>query len=247
MLSYPPLRNQSLALKPGSRTLILAALLLSLPAFPQARHPVSGRMIAPVMGAAGADWLVRPERQLEENPELAIKLLNFKPGMMVADIGAGVGYYSLKIAKLVAPSGKVFATDVQPEMLRLLRKRLERSNVSNVVPVLSSATETGLAPNSIDLALLVDVYHEFANPQAMLRSIRQALKPDGRLVLLEFRQEDPSVPIREEHKMSVATVRQELEPEGFVLEKLLPDLPWQHLLIFRKADRQANGTGYTSP
>jgi SAM-dependent methyltransferase len=247
MLSYPPLRNQSLALKPGSRTLILAALLLSLPAFPQARHPVSGRMIAPVMGAAGADWLVRPERQLEENPELAIKLLNFKPGMMVADIGAGVGYYSLKIAKLVAPSGKVFATDVQPEMLRLLRKRLERSNVGNVVPVLSSATETGLAPNSIDLALLVDVYHEFANPQAMLRSIRQALKPDGRLVLLEFRQEDPSVPIREEHKMSVATVRQELEPEGFVLEKLLPDLPWQHLLIFRKADRQANGTGYTSP
>jgi SAM-dependent methyltransferase len=247
MLSYPPLRNQSLALKPGSRTLILAALLLSLPAFPQARHPVSGRMIAPVMGAAGADWLVRPERQLEENPELAIKLLNFKPGMMVADIGAGVGYYSLKIAKLVAPSGKVFATDVQPEMLRLLRKRLERSNVGNVVPVLSSATATGLAPNSIDLALLVDVYHEFANPQAMLRSIRQSLKPDGRLVLLEFRQEDPSVPIREEHKMSVATVRQELEPEGFVLEKLLPDLPWQHLLIFRKADRQANGTGYTSP
>jgi ubiquinone/menaquinone biosynthesis C-methylase UbiE len=204
-------------------------------------------MIAPVMGAAGADWLVRPERQLEENPELAIKLLSFKPGMMVADIGAGVGYYSLKIAKLVAPSGKVFATDVQPEMLRLLRKRLERSNVGNVVPVLSSATATGLAPNSIDLALLVDVYHEFANPQAMLRSIRQSLKPDGRLVLLEFRQEDPSVPIREEHKMSVATVRQELEPEGFVLEKLLPDLPWQHLLIFRKADRQANGTGYTSP
>lgn len=247
MLSYPLLRNQSLALKPSSRTLILAALLLSLPAFPQARHPVSGRMIAPVMGAAGADWLVRPERQLEENPELAIKLLSFKPGMMVADIGAGVGYYSLKIAKLVAPSGKVFATDVQPEMLRLLRKRLERSNVGNVVPVLSSATATGLAPNSIDLALLVDVYHEFANPQAMLRSIRQSLKPDGRLVLLEFRQEDPSVPIREEHKMSVATVRQELEPEGFVLEKLLPDLPWQHLLIFRKADRQANGTGYTSP
>jgi len=205
----------------------------------QARHPVSGRVIAPVMGAAGADWLVRPEREAEENPDLAIKLLNFQPGMMVADIGAGVGYYSMKIASLVGPAGKVYASDIQPEMLRMLRRRLEKAKVKNVVPVLATETSAGIEAGIIDLALLVDVYHEFSRPQAMLKSLRDALKPDGRLVLLEFRKEDASVPIREEHKMSVATAKQELEAEGFVLEKVLPDLPWQHILIFRKA-------GYTS-
>jgi protein-L-isoaspartate O-methyltransferase len=217
---------------------ILLVAAVNVPA--QVRHPVSGRVIAPVMGAAGADWLVRPEREAEENPDLAIKLLNFQPGMAVADIGAGVGYYSLKIASLVGPTGKVYASDLQPEMLRMLRKRVEISKVRNVVPVLATETSTGLEPGVADLALLVDVYHEFSRPQAMLKSLHQSLKPDGRLVLIEFRKEDPTVPIREEHKMSVATVKQELEPEGFVLEKVLPDLPWQHILIFRKA-------GYTSP
>lgn len=214
----------------------LVSLLLALAPLlaAQSRHPVSGRTIAPVMGAAGADWLVRPERIAEENPDLAIQLLNFQPGMQVADIGAGVGYYSLKIAKLVGPEGTVYATDVQPEMLRLLRKRSEKENVTNVKPVLGSETESGLQPASIDLALMVDVYHEFARPQTMLRSIAKALKKDGRLVLLEFRKEDPKVPIREEHKMSVATVRQELEAEGYRFEKVIPDLPWQHILIFRR-------------
>lgn len=215
-------------------TLVSVLLTLAPVVFAQARHPVSGRMIAPVMGAAGAGWLVRPERIAEENPDLAIELLQFQPGMQVADIGAGVGYYSLKIAKLVRPEGTVFATDVQPEMLRLLRKRLEKEKVTNVKPVLGSETESGLEPGSVDLALMVDVYHEFARPQAMLRSLAKALKENGRLVLLEFRKEDPKIPIREEHKMSVATVRQELEAEGYRFEKLIPDLPWQHILIFRR-------------
>ena len=221
-------------------TLAILSILSAYPLSAQARHPVSGRIIAPVMGAAGADWLVRPEREAEENPDLAIKLLNFQPGMVVADIGAGVGYYSLKIAALVGPTGKVLAADIQPEMLRMLRTRLEKAKVRNVVPVLATETSAGLEPGVADLALLVDVYHEFARPQAMLKSLRDSLKPDGRLVLLEYRKEDPTVPIREEHKMSVATAKQELEAEGFVLEKVIPGLPWQHILIFRKA-------GYTSP
>lgn len=211
----------------------LVLVAVGLPA--QVRHPVSGRVIAPVMGASGADWLIRPEREAEENPELAIKLLNFQQGMVVADIGAGVGYYSLKIALLVGPTGKVYASDIQPEMLRMLRKRAELAQVRNVVPVRATETSSGLEAGIADVALLVDVYHEFSQPQAMLKSLRESLKPGGRLVLIEFRKEDPNVPIREDHKMSVATVKQELEPEGFVLETVLGDLPWQHILIFRKA------------
>lgn len=219
----------------GIFTCAAVLLLLNLPLWAQARHPVSGRVIANVMGVGGADWLVRPEREAEENPDLAIKLLGVKPGMAVADIGAGVGYYSLKIAQLVAPNGKVFATDIQPQMLRLLRKRAEQAGVTNVVPVNAGESDSGLEPNSVDMALMVDVYHEFSKPQEMLRSLKRALKPDGRLVLLEFRKEDPKVPIREEHKMSVAVVRQELEAEGYELEKTLEDLPWQHIFFFRKA------------
>ncbi len=186
------------------------------------------------MGASGAEWLVRPERELEENPDLALKLLEIPEGSVVADIGAGVGYYSLKIASIVGPKGKVYASDVQPEMLRLLRKRLEKSNVRNVEPVLAGVSETNLPAGAMDIVLLVDVYHEFSEPQKMLASIAKSLKPSGKLILLEFREEDPKVPIRPEHKMSVATVNKELEAEGFTMEKLIPDLPWQHILVFAK-------------
>lgn len=198
------------------------------------KHPVSGRTYAWVMGVGGADWLVRPERETEENPDLAVQLLNLKPGMTVADIGAGVGYYSIRIAAKVGPTGKVYATDLQPGMLRLLRKRLERDKVTNIEPVLGTETESKLPDNSIDMAILVDVYHEFSEPQKMLASIRRALKDDGRLVLFEFRKEDPKVPIREEHKMSIAVAKQELEAEGYVVDKILSDLPWQHILFFKK-------------
>ena len=204
----------------------------------QSSHPVSGRRYAPVMGVAGADWLVRPEREAEENPDLAVTLLGLKPGMTVADIGAGVGYYSIRFAAKVGASGKVFATDLQPEMLRLLRKRLDREKITNIEPVLGSETESKLPDQSIDMVVLVDVYHEFSEPRKMLASIRQALKPDGRLVLLEFRKEDPKVPIREEHKMSVAVVKQELAADGFALDKLVTDLPWQHIFFFKKNKAQ---------
>ncbi len=201
----------------------------------QGVHPVSGRRIANVMSAAGADWLTRPEREMEENPSRAVALLGLKPGMMVADIGAGVGYYSFLLAEQVAPGGKVYATDIQPEMLRLLRERMDRGKIKNVEPVLAGETETGLPDGKIDAALLVDVYHEFSQPGKMLAAIARALKPGGRLILLEFRKEDPKVPIREEHKMSVAMAKQEIEAENYKLVKVLGDLPWQHILIFEKA------------
>jgi predicted methyltransferase len=198
------------------------------------RHPVSGRLIAPVMGAAGAPWLERAEREIEERPSLAVRLLRLQPGQTVADIGAGSGYYTELLSKAVGPNGKVYATDIQPEMIRLLEERKRRRRLANVETVLSTETDPRLPPESLDLALLVDVYHELAWPQQTLRRIREALKPGGRLVLIEFRKEDPSVPIREEHKMSVAEARAEVEPEGFAFDRVLNDLPWQHILIFRK-------------
>ncbi|MFZ5928814.1 MAG: class I SAM-dependent methyltransferase [Acidobacteriota bacterium] len=198
------------------------------------RHPVSGRIIAPVMGAAGAGWLERSERELEERPSLAVKLLRLQPGQTAADIGAGSGYYTELLSKAVGPAGRVYSTDIQPEMIRLLDERIRRRGLSNVRTVLCSETDPRLPPGSLDLALLVDVYHELASPQLVLRGIRKALKPGGRLVLIEFRKEDPAVPIREEHKMSVAEARAEVEPEGFAFDRVLNDLPWQHILIFRK-------------
>lgn len=211
------------------------AILLTPSLLPaQNRHPVSGRVIAPVMGVGGASWLVRPERETEENPSKAVALLGLEPGMKVADVGAGVGYWSFLLAEKVGKEGKVFATDIQPEMLRLLRRRMEKAGVRNIETVMGFEAETGLPDSSVDMVLLVDVYHEFSKPQQMLRSIRKTLKPDGRLVLLEFRKEDPKVPIREEHKMSVEMVKSELEPEGFRMTKVLPDLPWQHVFFFGK-------------
>jgi ubiquinone/menaquinone biosynthesis C-methylase UbiE len=202
--------------------------------FAQAKHPVSGRVIAPVMSAAGADWLERGERESEERPSKAIRALDIKPGMTVCDLGAGSGYYTVRMSRLVGPSGKVYAVDIQPKMLDLLARRLKSEGINNVVPVLSSEDDPKLPPKSQDLILLVDVYHEFARPQIMLQRMREALKDDGRLVLLEFRKEDSSVPIRLEHKMSIAEVKAELEPEGFRIDKVLDVLPWQHIFICKK-------------
>lgn len=207
---------------------------LFLPALGQDRHPITGRRIAPVMGMSGADWLERPERQLEEDPERAIDLIGLKPGMMVGDVGAGVGYFTLRMAKRVAPTGKVYANDVQPGMLRRLRQRAAAEGITNIETILGTETDPRLPANTLDLIIMVDVYHEFSRPQEMLQALKTALKPDGRLILLEYRKEDPSVPIRPEHKMSVAEAKAELEAEGYKLEKVLPDLPRQHILIFKK-------------
>ncbi len=214
-----------------------AAILLLIAAACQAqplRHPVTGRLIAPVMSAAGAAWLDRAEREIEERPRLAVKLLKLEPGQTVADIGAGTGYYTELLSKAVGSKGRVYATEIQPEMVRLLDERVRRKRLANVETVLATETDPRLPPESLDLALMVDVYHELASPQQVLRRLREALKPGGRLVLIEFRKEDPRVPIREEHKMSVAEARAEVEPEGFRFEGVLNDLPWQHILIFRK-------------
>jgi protein-L-isoaspartate O-methyltransferase len=213
-----------------------AAIWMAGPAQSQmVRHPVSGRVIAGVMGVGGAPWLERSERESEERPSLAVKLLKLQPGMAVADIGAGSGYYTELLAKAVGAEGKVYATDIQPGMLQLLRGRLRREKLLNVETVLNTSRSSGLPPGSVDLALMVDVYHELSEPQEMLRSLKEALRPNGRLVLIEFRAEDPDVPIRPEHKMSVADARKELEAEGYVFEKVISNLPWQHILIFRRA------------
>jgi SAM-dependent methyltransferase len=214
---------------------ILAAFIAPMPAAAfQAEHPLTGRRIAPVMGAGGADWLERGERETEENPDGALDAIGIKPGMVVADVGAGTGYMSLRMAKRVGPTGKVYANDVQPEMLRRLRQNAANAKLANIETVLGTETDPKLPPGQLDLILLVDVYHEFSQPQRMLRKIREALKPDGRLVLLEYRKEDPNIPIRPEHKMSVQEVKTEIEAEGFHLSQVLETLPRQHILILTK-------------
>jgi SAM-dependent methyltransferase len=197
-------------------------------------HPITGRRYAGVMGVAGADWLVRPERMSEEEPDKALDEIGIAKGAAVADIGAGAGYMTWRMAERVGPSGKVYANDIQPEMLRLLRRNMEQRKLGNVETVLGTVDDPKLPRESVDLVLLVDVYHEFSEPQAMLRKIRESLRKDGRLVLLEYRGEDPNVPIRPEHKMTVAQVKAELEPEGFRLDRVSEALPRQHILVFRK-------------
>ena len=214
---------------------VLVAGALPATGFSQSVHPITGRRIAPVMGANGADWLDREEREREEQPEKAIAELNLKPGMWIADVGAGTGFYSIRLAKAVGPSGVVYANDIQQAMLDRLKARAAEHNVTNIVTVLGTESDPRLPHGRFDLVILVDVYHEFSRPQRMLDGIRGALKRDGRLVLLEFRKEDPSVPIRPEHKMSVAEVKAEVTPEGYTCEKVVDTLPWQHMIFFRKS------------
>jgi len=199
----------------------------------QRRHPVSGRIFAPVMGVGGAGWLERPEREDEEAPSKALDALELKPGMVVADIGAGSGYYSSRIARRVGPTGRVYATDIQPGMIEILDRRIKSEGVTNITTVLGGMDDPRLPPASIDLAIMVDVYHELQQPQIFLQRLKETFKPNGRLVLLEFRKEDPKVPILEVHKMSVAEVKQEMEAEGFVLDKVIDVLPWQHIIVLK--------------
>jgi SAM-dependent methyltransferase len=219
--------------------LIVASAALCIVAAPRAQapgvHPVSGRAYAQTMGVQGADWLERSEREREEDPDLAIRLLKIQKGSTVADVGAGSGYIALKLARAVGPMGKVYANDIQPGMLDLLQKNATKGRVMNIVPVLGAIDDPKLPDGVVDLAIMVDVYHEFSQPQRMLQHLRNALKPDGRLVLLEYRAEDPNVPIRPEHKMTKAQVKLEVEHEGFKQSRVFDDLPWQHLFIFTKA------------
>jgi len=211
---------------------ILAAFLASAQGQPQTQPQ---RQPAPVMGVGGADWLTRPERIQEEEPDRMLAALNIKKGSVVADVGAGVGYHVWRLAEIVGPTGKVIGEDIQEGMIQLLRKNIEQRKLKNVDVILGTPTDPKLPARALDLVLMVDVYHEFSQPAVMMRHIRDAMKPDGRVVLVEFRKEDPAVPIQPLHKMSVPEVKSELEPMGFRFQQSLEFLPWQHVLIFTVA------------
>jgi ubiquinone/menaquinone biosynthesis C-methylase UbiE len=226
------MRNTSVRMVLG--TTFTLAMALSVAAQQTGVHPLSGRRFAQTMGTEGADWLDRAERDVEEDPDRAIDVLKIEKGSTVADIGAGSGYMTVKLAKKVGPQGRVYANDIQQGMLDLLNKRLAKGKITNVSVVLGAQDDPRLPIDTLDLVLMVDVYHELSQPQLMLRHIRASLKSGGRLVLLEYRKEDPSIPIRPEHKMTAAEAKLEVEAEGFKLTRTNEDLPRQHILIFTK-------------
>jgi len=209
-----------------------AAASAQLVAIPPAPTHYMGREIAQTMHYTGAPWLVRESRQREEDCRLLIEALAIKPGQTVCDIGCGNGFYTLEIARLVGPQGTVYAVDIQPEMLRMLAHRAAETGLANIRPILGSPIDPRLPAGELDLILCVDVYHEFSHPAEMLARLRESLATDGRLVLAEFRGEDPAVPIKPLHKMTKAQVCKELEPAGFRLDRSFDRLPWQHLLFF---------------
>jgi ubiquinone/menaquinone biosynthesis C-methylase UbiE len=193
-----------------------------------------GREIAHVMGHEGADWLERPEREEEEAPALLIRSLGLKPGQIVCDLGAGSGYLTVRLARAVAPGGRVKAVDIQQEMLDLLGERLKREGLENVDLVLGDEQDPRLPPASVDLVLMVDVYHEFAWPYEMMQNIVRALRPGGRVVLVEYRKEDPNVPIKLVHKMTARQAILEMRAAGLAHHKNIEVLPRQHILIFTR-------------
>ena len=193
-----------------------------------------GREIAQVMGWQGAAWLEREEREREERTDLLLPELALKPGMVVADVGAGTGYIARRMAALVGPMGVVYAVDVQPEMIRMLQALAAKAGLAQVKPVLGAVDDVRLAAASVDLAIMVDVYHELEFPREVLASIVRALKPGGRVVFVEYRAEDPRVPIKALHKMSEAQVRREAGVLALNWERTAGGLPWQHVVVFRK-------------
>ncbi|MCZ2496143.1 methyltransferase domain-containing protein [Xylophilus sp. Kf1] len=193
-----------------------------------------GREIAQVMGWQGAQWLERQEREKEERTDLFLDALELKPGTVIADIGAGTGYLSRRMARLVAPSGRVLAVDVQPEMVALLRKTAEAEGICNITPSLGTESDARLAPGSVDLAIMVDVYHELSAPYEMLRSVVQSLAPGGRIVFVEYKAEDPAVQIKPLHKMTERQIRREAEVLPLQWVRTDARLPWQHVVIFKK-------------
>ncbi len=236
----------------GARAVVVAALLAFAVGGAVARSPevpgyervkpspdgigkrYLGREIAGVMGWQGAAWLERSEREQEERTDRLVAELRVAPGAQVADIGAGTGYVSRRLAAAVGASGKIFAIDVQPEMIRLLTQLAARDRLPRIVPVLSAVDDVRLAPASVDLALMVDVYHELEFPREVLGSIVRALRPGGRVVFVEYRAEDARVPIKTLHKMTLAQIRREALVLPLELERVDETLPWQHIVVFRK-------------
>jgi ubiquinone/menaquinone biosynthesis C-methylase UbiE len=193
-----------------------------------------GRRIAAVMSWEGADWLFRETRIEEEQPEAMLDALKIPRGATVADVGAGAGYHSIRLAKRVGPTGNVLASDLQPQMLEMLTANAREAGAINIKPIRATQSDTKLPAGEVDLILMVDVYHECTDPEATLTGLMKALKPSGRLVLVEFRGEVPEIPILPEHKMTLKQVRREVEPQGFVFKESLEFLPWQHVIIFEK-------------
>ncbi len=193
-----------------------------------------GREIAAVMGWQGAPWLEREEREREERTDLLLKALPLRQGMVVADIGAGTGYLTRRMAPAVMPGGKALAVDVQPEMVRMLETMVQETGLTQIQPALGAEDDVRLPAASVDLAVMVDVYHELAYPYEMLESITRALRPGGLLVFVEYREEDASVPIKAVHKMSQAQIKREAAVHPLLWDRTVSTLPWQHVVIFRK-------------
>ena len=202
----------------------------------RSRHEYMGRTIAPTMHFSGAGWLTRPTREEEEDPQRMLNSLKLKAGQTICDFGCGNGYHTLQIAKRIGPQGQVYAVDIQPEMLELLRERAGSRGLANVKPVLATDDETGLPPATFDYVLMVDVYHELSDPAGALKAVRESLKPEGRLVLVEFREEDETVPILPLHKMSQTQAVKEVTANGLKLVGQFDRLPWQHVLHFARDD-----------
>ena len=191
-----------------------------------------GRVVAAPMHWLGGAWLLRNKREREESALRMRDELKLKPGMNVCDLGSGNGYHTLPMAKAVGPQGKAFAVDIQQEMLDMLKERADKEKLSNIELVLGTETDPKLPDTSCDLILLVDVYHEFSEPAAMLAAMKKSLKPGGQIVLVEFRAEDPNVPIKPEHKMSKEQINKEMQANGWKLSRSFDDLPWQHMMWF---------------
>jgi ubiquinone/menaquinone biosynthesis C-methylase UbiE len=221
-----------------SLSALLAAAAAGQESAPAERVPQKymGRTIAPTMHFSGAGWLTRPERVREEDPARMLRALELKAGQTVCDFGCGNGYHTLQLAKRVGPHGVVYAVDIQPEMLELMSERAESRGLTNIKAVLPTADDPGMPPATFDLVLMVDVYHELSDPEAILTTVRASLKPEGRLVLVEFREEDPDVPILPLHKMSQPQVVKELTANKLKLVGQFDQLPWQHLMVFARDD-----------
>ena len=214
---------------------------------PPALTEYMGREIAQTMHWTGAAWLVRNKRDREEASLKMREELRLKPGMDVCDMGAGNGYHAIPMAEKIGQAGKVYAVDVQPEMIEMLKGRLVGKKITNIVPIVGLYHDPNLPEKSCDLILLVDVYHEFSHPVQMLAAMKKALKPGGAVVLVEFRSEDDSVPIKPEHKMSKAQILKELVPNGYKLVREFDGLPWQHMMWFEAADTSPTPSNNTPP
>ena len=214
--------------------LLLPSLLLAQDA-PPALTEYQGRTIAQTMHWTGAEWLMRANREQEENAALMLKELRIQPGWTICDLGCGNGYHALSMAEMTGKNGSILAVDIQQQMLDMLAARASGRGLQNIKTILGAYHDPKLPPASCDLILLVDVYHEFSHPEHQLKAMHAALKPEGRVALVEFRAEDNKVPIKPEHKMSLAQIRREWLPMGFEIDRQFEGLPWQHLIFFKKS------------